>query len=948
MGAPMWALATACGALLAFPSVAAALTFGGNVGSGRSCTYSVQADEDSPPDPSSGSFTGAITCPGNASPSVSGTWSGTSVTLSTLTVKLGDRSFSQDVGQTFSLPVDPTADVKAFFAALAQQVLDQFASALPDSISSLATSGPDGAAAVGKQALDVLDQLNQLRCYGSPGSDTPTNGDPTCHALPQPKPPGPQYTEEPTSLNAMSDEASKNDAGACPALDNNPPPKLFVICVPVYLAGEFDAGKKDILMMPGGAIVAAPIGASLSAPATPVIKTSGSMLVLGGAISGVNLKIEAKKNVEFAGAFVTMLDSLEIEAGKSLQVGQVDTKQVLGYVPGLIKDQNGWVGKGLNQVFSPDVIAGVAALVPSLKLGATLWAQSMKLQSGAATVATHGVISTTGFGFPGASFYGTGIAPGGSGAGFGGSHGGLGGYPDNSSFADSYILRAGRAKTFDDPFNPTMPGGGGGGADDTYAGNSGGGVISLTSSSLKVDGVVRSDGGGTGTVGGGEPDGGGGAGGTVNVTTGKLSGAGAIEADGGGTCPDCVNSFGGLGGGGMIAVRYTSDKLKVQPRALGGHDLQTHPNVTQAEEYALRSTAGAGTVFELQTKKGPSAPKVGKGKAADVTTSASAAAAKPGKGSQQLVGGTLIIDDGSHTIFPFVDATVLPDSWSKADRTLVIGGGARVYAADPKYQKIQLTDHAILTTDPALPAGNPHAQHLNVTAREIDVEKTARIDMTGRGDAGGAGDPGSLGPAKSPGAKPASGGWGGSHGGLGGPWDNTAIAPGAGPGTTYDSPTNPRLPGAGGAAANFAGAYSGSSGGGVIMLVADTLKLAGVIAANGMDTGGPSPTNPEVYDDFGGAGGAGGAIQLHVATLSGSGLVQADGGNVCLLAKNTQPSELASCGGSDAGGGGGGLILIKAKQHRGYHGRAMAAGGVNQSDTGTGNRPGGKGVVTGP
>ena len=119
---------------------------------------------------------------------------------------------------------------------------------------------------------------------------------------------------------------------------NDPPPDLFVVCVPTYLAGKFDAGSKSVVVVPGGAIVAAPLGSSLEAPATPSITTTGSILVLGGAIQGVNLSMSAK-NIELAGSMVTMLGNLSLTAKDTVQVGQVDVKTVLGFVPGILSDK---------------------------------------------------------------------------------------------------------------------------------------------------------------------------------------------------------------------------------------------------------------------------------------------------------------------------------------------------------------------------------------------------------------------------------------------------------------------------------------------------------------------------------------------------------------------------------------------------------------------------------
>src|SRR6185369_9281502 len=72
----------------------------------------------------------------------------------------------------------------------------------------------------------------------------------------------------------------------------------------------------------------------------------------------------------------------------------------------------------------------------------------------------------------------------------------------------------------------------------------GGGIISITSGSLVADGAIRANGSNVGPADDGS------AGGSILIRTGAAAGAGVIEANGG--------SWGRSGGGGAVAIEYTS------------------------------------------------------------------------------------------------------------------------------------------------------------------------------------------------------------------------------------------------------------------------------------------------------------------------------------------------------------------------------------------------------
>src|SRR5207237_10599436 len=84
----------------------------------------------------------------------------------------------------------------------------------------------------------------------------------------------------------------------------------------------------------------------------------------------------------------------------------------------------------------------------------------------------------------------------------------------------------------------------GGGAGN---GGSGGGIVRVIAGTVVVDGAIRAN----GWLTGGYNDRGG-AGGSVWVSAGTVGGAGAIEARGG------DGAYWGTGGGGAIAVEYTT------------------------------------------------------------------------------------------------------------------------------------------------------------------------------------------------------------------------------------------------------------------------------------------------------------------------------------------------------------------------------------------------------
>lgn len=133
---------------------------------------------------------------------------------------------------------------------------------------------------------------------------------------------------------------------------------------------------------------------------------------------------------------------------------------------------------------------------------------------------------------------------------------------------------------------------------------------------------------------------------------------------------------------------------------------------------------------------------------------------------------------------------------------------------------------------------------------------------------------------------------GGSYGGLGsrGTPEINSL-----PNSSYGLIENPMFPGSGGGGFNSNGEKPGGNGGGLARITATFLILNGVISADG-DSGG------RLGGTAVSGGGSGGGLYLDVNTLSGNGMVQANGGNGVDRSCN-QGCKLS-------GSGGGGRIAI--------------------------------------
>jgi hypothetical protein len=861
------------------------------------CSYSV--DTDSTDYTSMVGYTATLTCTW-LKITAQGSVDGQQVNLDEVTIDTTVQNLDLTPDLTAVVPVDPTtvADIHTFWESASGAIAANAADLLAQNVAPAATDSAEQAA----QAFgfdSVLSDLNTDVC-DQLGVDAV---DKVCRKVAGTQP-------HDTGPGGIGGDQGLDEASACPPLAVDPPKDYFVICMPTIVAGNVSTSK-NLIIVPGGALLVLPITGNFTSPlGSPVIHSGGSIIAVGAAIGGAGVTLTAGKDIDLAGSLVGAVGPVTLQAGGKLDIGAFSLGSVLSFVTSLFSgsgDSSAHPNDGdlpaaeagsnpgpdpslldtaVNKAKS--LISGASAMIPAL-----IDAPSVKLTAPNATVETGSVVSVDGFGGNGQSFDGTIGAKGGAHDDYGGSHAGLGGYPIDASFAGAYLGNGGRGKISGNPFNPVDVGGGGGGSAGDASGLNGGGVIGGTiSGTFTLNGTMSADGDDPGWEAENGDHGGGGAGGSISLTVGTLAGNGTAHANGGSFCTTCLNGGGGLGGGGMVAVSYATSSFKGSLHAWGGVDA-TYPKGTY-DTADLDAPGGAGTVFTLQRtitgKKPPAWPD-----------------------------GILRIDGRGATTFPPEDGTPIPPSWSDSKRALIVTGGARAYASSLRYGAITVQFGGVITTAPG-------TSTLNITTTTLTVDSSSRVDVSDHGYPGGkASDSAHDGAGGAPkGVKAATGGYGGSHGGAGG----STLQPGPGDhaGAVYDSALHPALPGGGGAGAD---PYDGLPGGGVIIIHAATLVLLGTIAANGASTEGPTKTDPVPWGNDGGAG-AGGAINVTVTTLTGTGMFQANGGTACMKTSALLPGS-GPCGGFAGGGGGGGRVAVYAQHHTKWTGKLLAVGGPNFS-----------------
>lgn len=859
-------------------------SYSGTISGKAACKYSITIDTDAK------TFQGSLDCSKpHAGASLEGTYDGTSVTLGTVTPQVdGNDLLALDLDQTFTLP-EGVDQAQAFANDLASHAGDLVQNLVPGLLDVLQGKLQDSSL-LADDALKGFGRLVNAWDDGCSQGDEPPRP-----PLPNPPPDTCFWQSHPHPGNLGSQEA------ACPPLP--PQHDVFIICVPTFLMGKADFGKKNVIFVGGGVLLALPIGASLDSLSTPEIDTTGSVIMEGGGIFGDNIRIKAGKGFDVAAGMVTMLGNVTIE-GKEVGIGKTDLTALVPSVGDLkIPSPPGKTGEALDKI------------ADSLNVPGEVFASTIVISATDVAVTKDSLVSTDGMGGAGAAFTApSGTADGGADGDWGGSYGGLGNGEHAPVFMPHTIIGepppAGQpGPAFGNPVDPRDPGHGGGGSSGDAAGLPAGGLIRIAASgTLQIDGTVSATGIDSGPAFGegvnGE-HGGGGSGGGISLRAGTLIGTGTIAANGGGYRDGDANGFGGGGGGGRIALRYTdmagfSGKIE----AYGGRD-QTQHGYTGG---ATRFTGGAGTVFLLK------------------------------KGEKDSAGTLVVAGDGTED-WPPEGYTPIQAAWATPDRTLVVSDGATATAESSqllRFKAIKVLRGGILTTPPG--------QHtLSLQADTVQVDATSRIDMTARGALGAHGghthaaEPAlSDGQGESPGGRGAGDSFGGSHAGEGGTRLGSyplgvdgQIKGHQAIGATYDDPINPNQYGGGGGSDNDTG--RGTAGGGVLNLTAKTLQVDGRVMANGEAASAPNADDPADGFQVEGAG-AGGTVNLHVGTLLGTGQIEADGGDSCLTAKDLLPGGQAcdgETGGETGAGGGGGDVAIRYTSASTWSGTAHAYGGVS-------------------
>ena len=441
----------------------------------------------------------------------------------------------------------------------------------------------------------------------------------------------------------------------------------------------------------------------------------------------------------------------------------------------------------------------------------------------------------------------------------GGSYGGRGGH---YSSGGSYYYPVG---SYGDYRWPRELGTGGRGNTNSNSSRSyGGGALELQAESLTLEGKILANGQGLSSSGGG-------SGGALLLQVDSLTlGAQAlIQADGGGGSTYNYYYYGG-GGGGRVALHYRSLQGDLTSRLSAKGGLTSH---------SATFHGGAGTVYVRNSQSG------GETLTFDNNGISEAAAASSSLPTSQPYSGRLVIKGKAKV--SLAPAAIGSDEQGLGQRELSVENGFLTLSpGDFSFRQIDLSQAARLDTY----AGAPGP--IRLSADQINVSSDSSIDVSARGDLA------SLAVAN---------GSGGSHGGLGGRYNNTgSVNP------TFGDAVAPVSRGIGGK--SWSGHYT--RGGGAVTLSARIVDLQGRLLANGQTA--------TVGSSVG--GGAGGSIWLNTQVLRGGAntLIQAHGGDAL----------------GSAGAGGGGRIAL-------YYGQLESLDPLSQIDVtaGSGTFPAGVGTL---
>jgi RHS repeat-associated protein len=176
---------------------------------------------------------------------------------------------------------------------------------------------------------------------------------------------------------------------------------------------------------------------------------------------------------------------------------------------------------------------------------------------------------------------------------------------------------------------------------------------------------------------------------------------------------------------------------------------------------------------------------------------------------------------------------------------LVVDRCTVTIAGSHSFRSLTLANEAVVT-HPSCKATEVFSLRLTITG-ELAVDATSRIDANGRGYLAGRGEGNGT-------EGVASGQAGGSYGGIGG-----GGFYGEKPGRVYGDYRNPTEPGSGGGL--------DAAGGGFVWIEAGSIRLDGVLRADGVRAAGNRP------------GSSGGGMRIKTGTLAGAGAISVNGGS---------------------------------------------------------------------
>ena len=463
------------------------------------------------------------------------------------------------------------------------------------------------------------------------------------------------------------------------------------------------------------------------------------------------------------------------------------------------------------------------------------------------------------------------------------------------------------------PDDPAYLGSGGGcGGYSSPGGNGGGRVLIMASGSTVIDGSIMADGqNGSGNASGS------GSGGAISIETHLLAGTGSITANGG------AREMGG--GGGRIAVSFSQ-------LANAGNDLDGLQNILAAGGRGTTAVGSAGTVLINQdgiygdlyiddNQSGATAsfytplPHLGFGTVTALTddtltcdglvtlmpNSLAGMVINPNTGQDQLF--TVITNTDTTLVVDISGGVALTDVASVGDTycgvyrfdNLIFRRGGFLVVGDQLRvtDTMDIDDYGRLTHfDTTLTL----APRLNIMTHTLNITATGAVNVDGRGYLGGlrsGNDETGQTLGNTNGATKYAGG---SHGGLGGEV-STGVAS-----AVYGSASLPIDSGAGGGCGSYS--RTGGDGGGRVAIEAVDIQVDGAISAGGTNGGGYSAGS-----------GAGGSVLINTQTLSGSGAINADGGE----------REV---------GGGGGRVAVYYDTMTLAPANISAAGGIGSSSAG--------------